>query len=867
MSDCVVAITTAQADGSISDSQARELLQRMENMARARAAQNSISINQALRDIAGEMRAGQHSQIQIDLRNRLLSLAKFKEKVQAISASKNWGKEFRDRIVRTSDIGRRLEKQYASRLAAFLEENKLTDTFRRGERAKEFYVEMWNVESGGAAPVGDEGMYKLAQFYNNERKARVAKKNLHGAYIAEPAGPYGMLQSYSTDRVRALGGAMDDGNKMRARQAFFNLVAGVGIDPRTYDGRDAAKFWGDVFDNLYHGNHAVLPDKVDIDRYAGAHGSLANKLSESRLIWFADGESQWRWNQEIGAGNYHEIVMREINTSAKSIALMTEWGPNWHNTTDLVNETLGVLAKDEATAKQTDSLKAFDLPGYRRLLSGESEISNRPTLSKWVKNLMAWTHTAKMGSATIASFPDIILAHNQLAMNGMGALEAVGRVLDGYLGKSFEKQSVLRSMAVVSHSFIGSLQSRFGVDGVTGFSARASHLLNELNLFNKWNDSIMEGVTFGLSHWLGEHSHFYHAALPELLRAKLSSYGIGPVEWNAVRSVADHVADAAGAIDPASAKFVLLDRIGAISDAHMDEIAAARGLVASGPNRARIRDDLDIKLGTYFSNEADAALSVPDLRTRHLTTGGAMQAGTLPREAMNLLMMFKSFPLSVAMRFGQRAEQAGIENLWSVKQWAQHPGFAFRQASIIAAASVAGYLAMTTRDLLTGRTRRSLFDDEGNPNVTVFLDAMAKGGGIGMMGDFLFSEYDRQYKSVLSYLAGPVLGQLDPIGALATGARALALGQETKEHPAAEAFQLAVNNLPFANLFYVKPIMNAFLWWNIRDALSPGVLQRAERNARDLNFQETIVSPAEIGAIPITEPGRKAAAILDSLTK
>ncbi len=862
MSDCTKAIRTALGDETISDAQAANLLQRMENLARARAAENGLRIDQAIKEIAGELRAGEESMRLIDRRNRLLSTAAMRQKLETImNGDKLWAKSLNDALALTNDHFRAFEHRFQAPFDAKLKELGLSDVFRKGQYSKEFFLEAWNAGAGGKTPVtpGEMGkkIHDLMMFYVEQRRQRNALLNRAGAYYPEHEN-YGFLQSYSQQRLHALGGKMDDGHKSRTRSAFFNLVATVNIDPRTYQGRDPAKFWSNVFDNLYADTHIdEAPDRVKVDRFTDVHGSLANKLSQRRLIWFADAESQWMWNQAIGAGGHNELMMREMTHAARSLALMTDWGPNWRNTVNLVNDHLRALAVDRNdSAKQEAALKGFGLEGRLRILSGEADIPRRPTLAKWTRNAITFFHTAKMGAATIASYGDVVSVYTTLGRNGMGALDRFGRQMT-----MNTPREVLEGVHVVSNSLAGSLQNRFGVGEVSGGLARASHALFQLNFFNRWNDMNQEVTASSLSWWLGRNADLPHEKLPEGLQTQLAGAGIKAGEWEALRKTARTVSSEAGEhLDPGNMRFVLADQLDQIADADIDAIISSRGLTVNAANRTRVRDDLDLKLSTYFTQQVDAALNVPNLETRYVTTLGGQQAGTFPRAVADFGMIFKSFPISVALRMKKRVEDAGLlKGAWGDKQWSLF----WNQAQLIAFSGVAGYMSMLTRDLLNGRTPRALIDENGVPNASVWLSALAKGGGLGIMGDFLFSEYDRQYKSALSTLAGPAFGLVDPLGALYTGTKRLMSGEEVKEKPLSEAFQLATNNLPFANLFYIKPILNAFIFWNVREALSPGVLRRSEKSAREMNYQDFLIEPSEIADIPITEPGRKLEAMFN----
>lgn len=867
MSDCTKAIRAAVGDEVISEAEATNLLQRMKNLAESRAAKRGVKISEAIKDIAGELRAGDDALRLIDKRNRLLSIAATKTQVEKITgAGKLFGKAFKDALLSTDAEVRALERRGLSAMNAKLEELGLMREWRSQKYSKEAYLEMHNVERGGTTPVveGEIGkkLHELMKFHSEQRKMRNAMLNRVGAYFPDRED-YGFSQTHSRDRLWQMAGRIDEGHKARARTAFFDLVASVNVDPRTYAGRDPSLFWSNFFENVYNGKHVQgVTEGIDIDRFEGIHGSLANRLSQGRLLWFADAESQWQWNQTLGTKGWAESMQSEVSNWARSYVLMREWGPNWENNLKLVGSKLQDLASDRTdSAKHTKSLEGFNSNAYLDLLSGAANVSKRPTLSKVVRDAVAFIHLTKMGGAVLASFPDAVMVNNTLAMNGLSHLEALGAQLD--LSKVSREHLV--GMNVLSNGFLGSLHNRFGVGESSGMLARGAHYLFQANFFNRWNDMNQEVTAKTLSWWLGKHSEHAFADLPEGLRLQLSKADIRASDWDAIRFTAKDVKADAGELASEGKRFVLLDQLAGVPDSHVDAVIRERGLTVSPANRRRIRDDLDMRLSTYFSQQVDNALNTPDLETKYYTSGGGAQAGTFPRVIWDLGMVFKSFPISAFLRMKRRAEDAGVSwasfraGEWNKKQYS----FIFQQAQLVAMSAVAGYVAMTTRDLLNGRTRRQLIGEDGTPNVPVFIDALAKGGGLGIMGDFLFSEYDRQYKSALNAFAGPVFGMADQLGSIYTGARKSALGDETATRPLSELANLASSNIPFANLFYVKPLLNALVFYNLREMLSPGVLKRAERSAREQNYQDFWIEPSALAEIPITEPGRKLQAIIE----
>jgi hypothetical protein len=159
---------------------------------------------------------------------------------------------------------------------------------------------------------------------------------------------------------------------------------------------------------------------------------------------------------------------------------------------------------------------------------------------------------------------------------------------------------------------------------------------------------------------------------------------------------------------------------------------------------------------------------------------------------------------------------------------------------MVALATIGGYLSGAVKDMLKGRTPKPLIDrDTGGINTKTLNDAALRGGGLGILGDLLFNEYDRQYQSFLGTAAGPVVGQLDPLANIITKVR-------QGEEAGPETVKFIQNNLPLANLFYIRPVLDYLLFWNLQEALSPGSLRRTEKKVEEVNQQKFFVKPSEV---------------------
>jgi len=125
-----------------------------------------------------------------------------------------------------------------------------------------------------------------------------------------------------------------------------------------------------------------------------------------------------------------------------------------------------------------------------------------------------------------------------------------------------------------------------------------------------------------------------------------------------------------------------------------------------------------------------------------------------------------------------------------------------------------------------------------------------QGGGAGIYGDFIFGQASRMGGGTMETLAGPVLsegGRIVDLYHTAIGATMESTGQSSSERMrqvGAKAFNEAINNTPFINLFYSRMILNYAIFYRIQESMNPGYLRRQEQNAKQ-NDRKFIISPSE----------------------
>jgi hypothetical protein len=154
--------------------------------------------------------------------------------------------------------------------------------------------------------------------------------------------------------------------------------------------------------------------------------------------------------------------------------------------------------------------------------------------------------------------------------------------------------------------------------------------------------------------------------------------------------------------------------------------------------------------------------------------------------------------------------------------------------------TVMGYLSMSLKDILKGKSPAEVFDEDNGLNFKTFQRAFLQGGGAGIYGDFVLGEFNRFGQSPLETFAGPTFGLANDTLKLAAKIRDGKVDATTTG-----AFRILVSNTPFANLFYTKAALDYFFIYGIMEHTNPGYLRRMERRIKKDTGQTYYLPPSE----------------------
>ncbi|MCM0018907.1 MAG: hypothetical protein NBV67_02840 [Tagaea sp.] len=540
--------------------------------------------------------------------------------------------------------------------------------------------------------------------------------------------------------------------------------------------------------------------------------NLARSLERHRVLHFKDAEAWLDYRRDFASGHAFDAFAAHQHRAARAGALMDVFGPNPENMLAQVVDAAQLrvrkdTARDPAKAQAMIQKLDADRGILRHAIdeaSGATLIPVHHSAAKIGAGIRAVQSMAKLGGAVISSASDLIAKAVGLRVNGVSLGEAYAGQFRELLAGRGTGQA--REIAFLTgegfDGIIGHVVSPYVAgDTLPGAMARGMEKFFRWSGLTWWTDANKAGMSRMLSAHLGSKVGLDHARLPGELGRVLAGHGIGALEWNALRQ-------AAFRMDANGRTYVTPDRVRALPDDAIAPLVEGR---VTARKIAEARDALELKVGAYFGDQVGFGMLEADAATRRVMYQG-YAPGTPLGEAARFIMQFKGFPIAFGQRvLGRAANFAEGETV--AQRLLNNSGTI---AHVIAGTFVAGYASMTAKDYLAGYTERD------PTSYKTILAALKQGGGLGIYGDFLFGEANRFGGGLLETLAGPGATTASDIGRLVLLAR-------DGDLKSGQTLNLILQNTPYANLWYARPVMDGLVLNSLREALSPGFLARQER--------------------------------------
>jgi len=834
-SDCL-AIFRKTAGREVPDDEVSAFLEALEAHRRYLLAKDAtLSDRDATLRAVGELSDRLQAAAVIEKRNAAINYVKRLEKVGWVM--NNFGKRpalgLESIIVGTqrAKVGARngaiqaqaqLQKHYLAGFATDLERTGHAALFARGAMDRDVSRALWLLDQEDMAPLLSKlpkEAIDIAKVVKKWQEVSRVDANANGAWIGKRTD-YIVRQSHDSEKIR------------RAEFAEWEAMAKRSFDIdkmlQEHGVTDANAMLKSTYANLSTGNH--LKDAPEgVEGFTGS-ANLAKKVSQSRSIVFKDADAWFDYNERFGTGNLRESVVSGLSHSADTIGLMQTLGTNPRVMFENIKKDITLQLKDannlDAVREIDDKLGEFDR--YLDVADGTMNIAGNPTAARVAANTRTWISLSKLGGMILSQLNDVAVYGSGARYQGRGFFSGMHEAVTG-LGRSLkpkETRELAASLGVALDNMAGEL-GRIGSFSEAGGMNKAMRLFMKLNLSDWWVSRMRTSAAFGMSHHMALQVGKDFASLGADYQRVLGLYSIGAPEWNVIRKSALKEVD--------GKMYAVPEALREVSD---DVMRGYVGQAASDSAIARERRALEDKLRTFYVDQTETLALEPDKKTRAILLQGT-KPGTVVGEMMRFMMQFKSFTGAYMQRvIGRELFGRGYEGSSVIGALRNGSGEFQGLASLMVTTTLMGYASMALKDLAKGRTVR---DPTESPEqaLKVFQAALLQGGGAGIYGDFLFGEASRFGSGTVETLAGP---------AISTGAKVIDLYHRALQGDdvAANAFNTALNNTPFANLFYTRLALNYAFIWQLQETMNPGYLRRMERRLETEQAQHFMIPPSSV---------------------
>jgi len=844
---CTIELGNLKEKG-FSKKEIESLTKRIEKLAEKKIRQKAANRGEALFEAAQEIGDAEIEAKKIAKRNAALNL---KRKLEISDYVKRVWKDKPELGLQSVLVGTNRARQgarssvaaaqnakvqyYAQSFLADVEGTGFWSDFVSGEFDDDIAQALWKLGRGEKLDGHSDVAKAVAPVMEKWNEIARTDANKAGAWIGKEEG-YIVKQSHDMHKIRhaqrRIGGAptVDEKANYKAwKDKIFPL-----LDSRTFDEvENTEEFLKSVWDGLSSGIHLMHSGGDTGKGVPAGFFSVAKRMSHERVLHFKDGKSWAEYNRVFGSGSLRESMLFGLERQARNTALMEGLGPNPQMTLDAVyNDALQVAANSGAQAREKLANRRKAIDNWMMEIDGSVNIPANHMAAQFGANTRALQSMAKLGGAVISSFTDVLQIAGETNYQGMGLLSGYKAALDGLTsGKaSNEKKQILGMLGVSLRGMAGNAVHRYSAqDDLGGVMSSMMRVFFKYNGLTPWTDSLRKGAAFAFSKNLADNVSVPAAKLNDDLKRVFSLFAIEDDMWDMMRNVDLDEAD--------GEKFFTPEMARRVPDKEIRSYLASRGLKDSDARIKSIRAEMETKFRNYFTDRVEYAVIEPDARVRTISKLGA-QPGTALGEGLRFIMQFKSFTTAMLLKpiardiWGRGVETDNFAKAM-LAAMKHGNGEMLAMAHLIVMSTVLGYVAMSAKDILKGRTPRDPAEK------ATWLAAAAQGGGAGIYGDFLFGDLKNRFGGgAISTLAGPVAGTTEDIVDILQRVR-------DGDDVAAASMNTIINNTPFANLFYTRMALDYLIIYRIKEAMNPGYLSRMERRIEKENAQTFILRPSE----------------------
>jgi len=587
------------------------------------------------------------------------------------------------------------------------------------------------------------------------------------------------------------------------REKMIDLDTGLAMS-----GARLRRALDDVYDTIAtNGMNEIRPGGV-------ARMGMVKRRQESRFLTFRDADAWLAYQDRFGDADVFTLVMGQVDAMSRDIATLQVLGPNPEASLrfmeTLIDQALakGVISKTGKVAARIAGRIGSPQVALRDTFNSVTGALNVPAGGKWshaVANISAANRnvmvSALLGSAFFSALSDLAFGSITAGMNGIPAARVAARHLKLFKpGADADRRQAIRlgftaqgwsSMAIAQERYLGEVIGPTWSKHIADFILRASFL-------SPWTQAGRWGFMTEMAGFITEQVARKFDALPDALRGSFTRHGISQADWDLMRQTPLWKDPETGA------EFLRAqDIVG-----HLDDAAADTGLFI----RHR---DVAAKLQSAILTESEFAVPSTTARVKAILTGGT-QPGSLWGDITRNTTLLKGFPVTLVHTHLQRA--AALQGGIAKGKYAAH---------LVIGTMVMGALAQQAIEIRGGRDFLAMDDPK------FWLQALERGGGLGIWGDFLFRDVNRYGGGIAHTLLGPVFGtQVPAVVKLTLGNIQEIIRDGEAKNPGRELTRFVKLMTPGRSLWYANLAFDRLVFDEMQKMLDPNAAQ-SFRNIED----------------------------------
>lgn len=539
-------------------------------------------------------------------------------------------------------------------------------------------------------------------------------------------------------------------------------------------------------------------EPLDLQPKSLVGGVKANRHRIARQIHLKDAASAQEAMEKYGAGSLQEQMHGHLRRLSRDIALVQTFGPNADYVVahflDRFRREASIDSPGDAGKMEKVQLEAAHL--YDTVAGNAAPVPNR-RMANAARAIRQWLGSAKLGSAAVtAAITDPGTVYLTAHVNHLPLVQVFTNELRALNPADQMEKRLARRAGLLTHTVQDELD-RFGSDTLASqIPAKVANALMRASGLNVISEVRRRAFTTTMLDAIGA-----------VTRTTKRLEDLDPDDWKLLRDKGVTAED--WAVWHAAETHAWRGNDTVLT---ADAVLNAPGF----PKEQRVR--AATRLMGAVLEEQDMAVVEPGARERAFMSFGT-RPGTVKGEIVRSFWQFKSFPLAMISRHWRRG--MGLYDSKTSK--------AGYLATLFAAQTVLGAVALEANDLLSGRDPRSLnpSNEFGTRN---WLAAVLKGGSLGLYGDFLFNESTQFGQTLLSSAAGPTAQAFTDLDIL-TRQNILQAMRGDETNFGAEFARVAKSYTPGASLWYAKAALDRMVFSQLQEYFSEGYSAAAAERA------------------------------------